>query len=262
MDLADRGRGEGTLVELGEHALQRRAELLAHELLQACERHRRDVVAERRELTLQLVLLLLRKAIELGHRDHLADLHRRAAHPAELLDELVHERRGALVLGRRRPLALTRGTTRTPIDVALYAGRPLLARLPALHRRRHRSPAPLAGRLDPVAVGALLGCSSPARPARQGPVPRRPRRDLRQPDDHLPLPARQHDRRRPARLRLHLVGRGLLEAQPPLPVRGHGDDQQHALEPLAGGEATALPRPPRGPAALVDRARSPRTWAR
>ena len=36
-----------------------------------------------------------------------------------------------------------------------------------------------------------------------------------------------------ARLRLHLVGRGVLEAQPPLPVRGLGDDQQHALEPLA-----------------------------
>ena len=47
MDLADRGRGEGVLVEVGEHARQRAAELLAHQLLEVGERHRRDVVAQR-----------------------------------------------------------------------------------------------------------------------------------------------------------------------------------------------------------------------
>ena len=57
-------------------------------------------------------------------------------------------------------------------------------------------------------------------------------------------------------------GAAVLEAEPPLPLRGHGDDQQHALEPLAGGEAPALPRPPRGPAALRDRAPRPPTSAR
>ena len=80
------------------------------------------------------------------------------------------------------------------------------------------------------------------RSARQGSLPRRPRGDLRQLGDHLPLSADEHDHRRAARLRLHLVGRRFLEAQPPLPLRGHGDDQQHALEQVAGGEAAALPR--------------------
>jgi hypothetical protein len=32
MDLADRGRGKRTLVEVAEHVLQRPAELLPHEL--------------------------------------------------------------------------------------------------------------------------------------------------------------------------------------------------------------------------------------
>ena len=99
MDLADRGRGERTLVELREHARQRRAELRAQQLLEPRERHRRDAVAQRRKLALQLVLLVLGEAVELDHREHLPDLHRRAAHPPELLDELADERRGPFVLG-------------------------------------------------------------------------------------------------------------------------------------------------------------------
>jgi hypothetical protein len=51
--------------------------------------------------------LIFREAIELDHRDHLADLHRRAAHPAKLVDEFIHERRSALLLGRRRPRRCT-----------------------------------------------------------------------------------------------------------------------------------------------------------
>ena len=114
-------------------------------------------------------------------------------------------------------------------------------------RRRHgRPPRPGRGR------GAAGGAGR-ARAARQGAVPGRPGGDLRQPDDHLPVPARQPRRRRADRLRLHLVGRRLLEAEPPLPLRGHGDDQQHALEPLTQGEAAALHRPPGEPAALGDR---------
>ena len=104
MDLADGCRSKRTLVEVAEHALERPAELLAHELLEVRERHRRDVVAERGEAALQLVLLVLGKAVELDHRDHLADLHRRAAHLPELVDELLHDRRGSLALGGRGPL--------------------------------------------------------------------------------------------------------------------------------------------------------------
>ena len=49
MDLTDRGRCERTLVEVAEHALERTAELLAHQLLEVSEPNRRDVVAERSE---------------------------------------------------------------------------------------------------------------------------------------------------------------------------------------------------------------------
>ena len=66
--------------------------------------HRRDVVAERGELALQSVALVLGQAVELDHREHLPDLHRRAAHLAELLDELLDERRGPLALRRGRAL--------------------------------------------------------------------------------------------------------------------------------------------------------------
>ena len=83
---------------------QRPAELLAQQLLELGERDRRDVVAQLGELALELVLLVLGQAVELDHREHLADLHRRAAHPPELVDELAHERRGALALGRRGAL--------------------------------------------------------------------------------------------------------------------------------------------------------------
>ena len=104
MDLTDRGRCERMLVEVAEHALERTAELPAHQLLELREPNGRDVVAERREPPLQLVPLVLGKAVELDHRDHLTDLHRRATHLPELIDELLDELRGALFLGRRRPL--------------------------------------------------------------------------------------------------------------------------------------------------------------
>ena len=104
MDLTDRCRCERLLFEVAEHALERTPELLAHQLLEVSEPHRRDVVAERREPPLQLVPLVLGKAVELDHRDHLTDLHRRATHLPELIDELPDQRRGALFLGRRRAL--------------------------------------------------------------------------------------------------------------------------------------------------------------
>ena len=100
MDLADRGRGKRTLVEVAEHVLQRPAELLPHQLFQVREPHRRDVVAERGEAPLQFAPLLFREAVELDHRQHLADLHRRAAHLSELLDNLLDQRCGTLTLGR------------------------------------------------------------------------------------------------------------------------------------------------------------------
>ena len=96
--LADRRGRERVLVELGEDAGERPAELVAQQPLELCERDRRDVIAELGELCLQRVALVLGEAVELDHREHLPDLHRRSAHLAELVDELVDERRGALIL--------------------------------------------------------------------------------------------------------------------------------------------------------------------
>ena len=84
--------------------LERAAELCAHQLLELGERDRRDVVAQRRELGLAARPLLLRQPVELDHRQQLADLHRRAAHPAELVDELADQLGGPLVAGGRGPL--------------------------------------------------------------------------------------------------------------------------------------------------------------
>ena len=116
-------------------------------------------------------------------------------------------------------------------------------RLPAASRRRRRVTGTAAGRLDPAAIAVLLGFLGAARPARQGLVPRLPgRRSTRR--CCWSSCSRSHNLivACAVRLLLHLVGRRVLEAEPPLPVRGLGDDQQHAVEPLAqrqGASSTA-----------------------
>ena len=99
VDLADRGRRERFGLEVGERLAQRDAELVAEELLDRLERQRRDVVAQRRERGPELLALGLRDRGEVDGREHLADLHRRAAHLAELLDELARGGGGALAGG-------------------------------------------------------------------------------------------------------------------------------------------------------------------
>jgi hypothetical protein len=98
VDLADRRRRERALAELREHAAERSAELGSHQPLELRERDRRDVVAELGELRLQRLALVVGEPVELDHREDLPDLHRRASHLPELLDELVDERGGAFIL--------------------------------------------------------------------------------------------------------------------------------------------------------------------
>jgi hypothetical protein len=52
VDLADRRRGERALVELGEDAAERSAELVSHQPFELGERNWRDVVAQLSELRL------------------------------------------------------------------------------------------------------------------------------------------------------------------------------------------------------------------
>jgi hypothetical protein len=99
VDLADRGRGERLLLERREHRRRLLPQLLAQQLLDLLERERRDVVAQRRERLLELLALALRQRGEVDRRQHLTDLHRRAAHLAELLDQLACERGRALTGG-------------------------------------------------------------------------------------------------------------------------------------------------------------------
>ena len=74
------------------------------------ERERRDVVAERGERALELLALALGDRREVDGGEHLPDLHRRAAHAAELLDQLTGERGGALAAGHlgRAPVQRTK----------------------------------------------------------------------------------------------------------------------------------------------------------
>ena len=93
-------------LELGEDGRRLVPQLLAQQLLDLLEGQRRDVVAQLRQRLLEVLALVLGQRGEVDRREHLPDLHRRAAHLAELLDELARERGGALA--RRRLGALGR----------------------------------------------------------------------------------------------------------------------------------------------------------
>ena len=133
-----------------------------------------------------------------------------------------------------------------PFDVALYAACSPPARLPAALRREAVRRPRLAGRLDPAAIGVLLGLLAllglrdkvaflASRPEIYGCCC-----SSSCSRSHNMIVASQ------LVLRLHLVGRRLVEAQPALPVRRRGDDQQHAVEPLrgrsSGGSTATTPR--------------------
>ena len=83
----------------------------------------------------------------------------------------------------------TRGTTRTLVDVALYAG-VLGSAVFLLFSDGEAAASASAGRLDPVAVGRTDRLHRAARPARQGRLPGHPPGGLRPVPGDLPVPAR------------------------------------------------------------------------
>ena len=99
--------------------------------------------------------------------------------------------------------------------------------LPALRLRR-RGRRTRGGTVGPHRDRGPARPARAARPARQGLLPRRAAGDLRDDARGRPLPGRPVDRRLAVHLHLHLVGRRLLEAEPTLPLRRLGDDQQRA----------------------------------
>jgi hypothetical protein len=89
VDLSDRGGGDGGGVELGERAIDGLAQVLLDHLSHPLVRDRRRRVAQRGELRLELLAVLLRHQPEVEEREHLPDLHRGALHPAEHRDDLL-----------------------------------------------------------------------------------------------------------------------------------------------------------------------------
>ena len=141
-------------------------------------------------------------------------------------------------------IPLTKGTARTPVDVAAVrraAGR--ACRRAVL--RRHRTDAGARHHRRCAADVADLDHPRPARrarPARQGDLPGRPRRGVRV--LHRGVPVRRlrgrHDHRRQARVPGDLAGCRDLEAQQALPVRDLDDDEQQPGDPTAVAQAQVL----------------------
>ena len=110
VDLPDRRGGDRRLVEVGERFAQRPLEILLDHLLDRGERDRLGVVLEAREDLLELRADLLRHETEIDGGQRLPDLHRRASHAPEHLDE----RLGGLQL-------LARGRRSARVGVAATA---------------------------------------------------------------------------------------------------------------------------------------------
>ena len=144
----------------------------------------------------------------------------------------------------------TKGTTRTAVDVLLYAG--VVAT--GIFLLAASGVDAGAGSAREAAArgdrGAARSARS-ARSARQGLVPRCAARDLRHGPDRRAVPGPALDRGLAVRPLLHLVGGGVVQAQPPLPVRRLDDDEQRAADSLAWLQAEAVAALPGGHAAVA-----------
>ena len=87
--LADRGGGDRLLVELVEHVAQALLELLLDHLAHVLEGDRGRRVAQRGQLALELLAVLLGHEPDVEERHHLPDLHRGALHRAQRVDDLL-----------------------------------------------------------------------------------------------------------------------------------------------------------------------------
>ena len=146
----------------------------------------------------------------------------------------------------------TAGTRRTPLDVALYAGGRRRRDLPAVRLRARRAGTGFAGRIAAVRHRRPAGPARPPRACATRSPSSAPGRRSTRPMLAVGLFSRRPvDRRLAVHLRLHLVGRRLLEAEPSLPLRRLDDDQQRAAGRAEVGQAQALAGLPGGHAALA-----------
>ena len=96
VDLADRRGGERLLLELREGVVERRPSSSSISVSTRSNGSGGTSSRSEASVCLELLALGLGDRREVDGREHLPDLHRRAAHLAELLDELAGERGGAL----------------------------------------------------------------------------------------------------------------------------------------------------------------------
>jgi hypothetical protein len=188
VDLADRcGRDRG-LVEVGEDRAELLAVLALDHLAHVLERDVRRGVAERGELGLELLAVLLGHEADVQEAQHLADLHRRALHRPERGDDLL----GGLELARahrgRRGVLVPREVRRPRAHLAhgLPGGQPAELRAPGHPGGRDRVlRAPGHGASVPRCGGAALARGLGPTVVRSGPLRPEPRPCLRRAGQQL-----------------------------------------------------------------------------
>ncbi len=136
VDLADRGRGDRLLVELGEQVHELVLELGLDHLAHVVEADVGSGVAQGAELALELVAVLLGDQPDVEEAQDLPELHRRALHRAERGDDLLGRLDVALLERGRLALRRTHDVRRLGghLPRALARGKPADA-------RRSRDPA-------------------------------------------------------------------------------------------------------------------------
>src|SRR4051794_4403350 len=150
VDLPDRRGGDRVLVELVEELAELALEVLLDDLAHVLEGHLRRGVAQRRELALELLAVLLGDEADVEEAHDLPELHRRALHRPERRDDL---------LGRLDLPALERALLALVVAPDVRRARPHL-----LDRLRRRQATHLARAADPAGGDVvLLAGHGPAR---------------------------------------------------------------------------------------------------
>ena len=201
IDLADRGGRDRLVVELGEGVLERLLELGLDHLAHVAEADLGRGVAQRAELALELLAVLLGHEPDVEEAHHLPELHRRALHRPE---------RGHDLLGGLEVAALERGALALLGPGQVGRVRAELARRLAGGEARHAG-----GPRDPPGRDPVLG--HPLGRTRRGGCGLGRRRGRRR--RSLALSDRRGRRRRDGRRgrRRRLLGRRRRRASPSRP---------------------------------------------
>ena len=170
VDLADRGGGDRLGSNVGEDLVQRLLELGLDHLAHVVEAHLRRRVAQRAELALELLAVLLGHEPDVEEAHHLAELHRRALHRPQRGDDLL----GRLdVAALERLLACPARSGRGSPPACRAGAPPGRRRAPRPARcgdPRGRDPVLRHGRTGCRALRGDYGVGSPSAPSSRRPA--------------------------------------------------------------------------------------------